>query len=93
MSFAEVDTHIMYKTRLFFGYICLSCLVVGVFYVKHTVLNKEKVLQNIHNDIKYLSEDVHMLNGEWAVLTEPSRLALLSQKILKMAPITGEHYK
>jgi hypothetical protein len=62
-----------------------------LFQVKYTVSDLENVHKSLKKQILTISEELHVLNAEWAYLNDPSRLRILVQKYLKdLFPIKGE---
>jgi hypothetical protein len=62
-----------------------------LFQVKYTVSDLENVHKSLKRQILASSEELHVLNAEWAYLNDPSRLRTLAQKYLKeLVPIKGE---
>jgi hypothetical protein len=62
-----------------------------LFQVKYTVSDLENMHKSLKKQILANSEELHVLNAEWAYLNDPSRLSTLVQKYLKdLVPIKGE---
>ena len=56
---------------------------IGLFLMKQRVVEYEKELKNLTNNILADMHEIHTLKADWAVLTEPSRLRhLLSQSTM-----------
>jgi hypothetical protein len=58
-----------------------------MFEVKSTVGMLDKHLANINREIVDDRGQIHELNVEWAMLTQPQRLQMLSQSVLQLTPI------
>ena len=50
---------------------------VGLFFMKQRVVEYEKELARLTNEILADKREIHTLKADWAVLTEPSRLRRL----------------
>ncbi|MGH6989175.1 MAG: cell division protein FtsL, partial [Stellaceae bacterium] len=61
-----------------------------MFEVKATVGRLDHHLAGINHEIAADREQIHALNVEWAMLTQPQRLQLLSQEVLQLAPISTQ---
>lgn len=66
-------------------------LVVGLalFKTKYAVMGLEQQHFQIKKNIQENREAVHVLRAEWAHLNDPSRLQILAQKYLDIAPVGG----
>jgi hypothetical protein len=58
-----------------------------MFQVKNRVARLDDRLQHVNRQIAQDQEQIHSLNAEWAVLTQPRRLEELSQRFLSLAPV------
>ncbi|MDR2464632.1 MAG: hypothetical protein LBD36_03440 [Holosporales bacterium] len=72
-----------------FPLLCL-CLGIILFQVKYTVSDLENTHKSLKREILAKTEELHILNAEWAYLNAPSRLQKLADKYLKLSPITSE---
>ena len=61
----------------------------GMFLMKQRVVEYEKQLAKLHNDILADKREIHTLKADWAVLTEPSRL----RKLLSESAVHQIHVK
>lgn len=70
----------------------LFLLLLGIilFQIKYTVADLENLHLFLKRSIDEKSEEVHVLNAEWAYLNNPERLQELNQKYLNLVPIKGE---
>ena len=50
---------------------------IGLFFMKQHVVEYEKELARLTNEILADKREIHTLKADWAVLTEPSRLRRL----------------
>ena len=50
---------------------------IGLFFMKQRVVEYEKELARLTNEILTDKREIHTLKADWAVLTEPSRLRRL----------------
>jgi hypothetical protein len=67
------------------------CIGVVLFQVKYTVSDLENMHKALKKQILEKSEELHVLNAEWAYLNDPNRLTALANKHLKnLSPIRGE---
>lgn len=66
-------------------------LVVGLalFKTKYAVMSLEQQHSQIKKNIQETREAIHVLRAEWAHLNDPSRLQVLAQKYLDIAPVGG----
>ncbi len=58
-----------------------------MFQVKNRVARLDERLQTVNRQIGRDQEQIHSLNAEWAVLTQPRRLEELSQRFLALTPV------
>jgi hypothetical protein len=67
-----------------------AVIVVGyaMFQVKYEVQQQEEALARLDRQIVEGREAIRVLNAEWSFLTQPARLSELSQRYLKLAPIS-----
>ncbi|MBQ3695867.1 MAG: hypothetical protein II938_02720 [Alphaproteobacteria bacterium] len=57
---------------------------IGLFLMKQRVVEYEKELNSLTNEILADMKEIHTLKADWAVLTEPSRLRhLISESSVK----------
>ena len=70
-----------------FNLICLGCAVlsgVAMFLLKYHVLDQEKRLAEVRRQIVKDRRELHLLNADWAMLTDPQHLReLIKQTDLK----------
>jgi len=64
-------------------------LGVSLFLVKYDVQAKEEQLVKIGRQISTDQEAIHVLKAEWSFLTQPARLAELSERHLPLHPLTA----
>ena len=73
--------------QLFINFLLLSVAIgigIGLFFMKQRVVEYEKELNQLTNQILADKREIHTLKADWAVLTEPSRLRrLLAESELK----------
>ncbi len=64
-------------------------LAVGLalFKTKYAVMGLEQQHSQIKKNIQETREAIHVLRAEWAHLNDPSRLQVLAQKYLDIAPV------
>jgi hypothetical protein len=67
------------------------CAVLGVslFLVKYDVQSLEEQLVKIDRQAAADQEAIHVLKAEWSFLTQPARLAGLSERHLPLHPLTA----
>lgn len=61
----------------------------SLFMVKYDVQAKEEQLVKINRQIAIDQEAIHVLKAEWSFLTQPARLAELSERHLPLHPLTS----
>ena len=61
----------------------------SLFMVKYDVQAKEEQLVKINRQIAIDQEAIHVLKAEWSFLTQPARLAELSERHLPLHPLTA----
>lgn len=67
--------------------ILISCgMAFAVYQTKNQVVNIEKELNHVNNNIITANESIHTLKAEWSYLNTPSRLNKLNNKFLKLRP-------
>ncbi len=60
----------------------------GMFQVKYQVMQLEDELGRVNRGIDADRDQLRVLNAEWSYLNQPARLDQLSQRFLKLRPIT-----
>ncbi len=68
------------------GFALSITTAVVMFHIKYQVVDLEKQLSQVHQEIFLSEESIHLLHSEWAYLNTPSRLQELSAKYLQMVP-------
>jgi hypothetical protein len=67
-------------------------LVLGasgtLYYTSYQVQDQQERLQKIKAEQAVERENIHVLEAEWAFLTAPERLQMLSDKYLVLKPVT-----
>ena len=63
---------------------------VGLFMVKYRVQDLEDQLVTLNREIARDREAIQVLRAEWSHLNEPSRLKVLAERHLDMAPVLVE---
>lgn len=63
--------------------------ILGLFVIQTKVNNLEKQIQDINYQKRENLKEIHMLEAEWAYLSNPKRIKHLAE-ILKMKQIKGE---
>ena len=68
----------------------ISVVVLGValYQIKHEVQTKEDRLAALNRTILADQEALHVLKAEWSYLSQPERIAELSEKYLSLHPIS-----
>jgi len=66
-----------------------TVLGVGLFQVKYDVQSLEEQLVKIDRQAAVDQEAIHVLKAEWSFLTQPARLADLSERHLPLHPLTS----
>ena len=68
----------------------------GMFILKYHVVGKENNLAQIHKQIVKNNRSIHILNAEWANLSNPKRLRILVEKntsLQKIKPAQVIHWE
>jgi len=66
-----------------------ACAVgLGLYMVKYEVQDLKDELSATNRQIVHERESLHVLNAEWSLLNDPSRLSRLAQRYLGMSPVT-----
>jgi hypothetical protein len=61
-------------------------MALAVYQTKNKVINVERELNQINNQIITANETIHTLKAEWGYLNTPNRLDKLNDKFLKLRP-------
>ena len=76
------------KSAIFTG-MCAVCIMIAMLFIlKHKVLGLAKANEKLNNDILKVKEAIHILNAEWAFLTQPNKLSKYALP-LGLQPMTG----
>jgi len=69
-------------------------IVIGLvlFKIKYAVMELERQHTQVRKGIQDTNEALHVLRAEWAHLNDPSRLQVLAQKYLDIAPIASAQF-
>ncbi|HUT50356.1 MAG TPA: hypothetical protein VM325_13530 [Alphaproteobacteria bacterium] len=81
------------RKRTIIAMVLIGTLVVGLYHLKQQVQGVERRLAGVNLAIARDRQAIHVLRAEWAYLIRPSRLARLSQRHLKLQPITPKHIR
>ena len=75
------------KPNVFHGVILILALGAGLFFLKHTVEEKERSLAQMK--VQYLEDQkaIRVLKAEWAYLNSPQYLQSLARQYLTVRPI------
>lgn len=71
-------------------FICLMCsFILGsyLYYIKHQVIETNRMYAHVNQKIFAVSEHIHTLKAEWSHLNQPQRLRNLSVAHLNLKPI------
>ena len=86
--------------KRFFFYFFLGLMAFlatsGMFILKYHVVGKEKNLARIHNQIVQNNRSIHILQAEWANLSDAKRLRILVEKnttLQKIKPTQVIHWE
>lgn len=79
------------RLSLFLGLLILAFSASGLFVFKHSVQELNRKLKIINHNITKEQENIHVLNAEWAYLTQPQNLSKLSKKYLHLEQIEPYH--
>ncbi|MEK7246203.1 MAG: hypothetical protein AAB223_09315 [Pseudomonadota bacterium] len=69
-----------------------GALSLGLYVVKHRVIELEGRLTEINRGIARDQQAIHVLRAEWSYLNEPARLRDLASRHLGMTPATGGQF-
>lgn len=73
--------------------VLLSVSVAFLFNTKHKVQGIYKEISRLNSNIIKEKETIHILNAEWAFLTQPSKVAKLASKQLSLEPMSSKSIK
>ena len=59
----------------------------GMFSLKYHVVAREHYLKHLQLEIQKNKRSIHILNAEWANLTDPKRIHALMEKNTQLQPI------
>lgn len=86
--------------KRFFFYFLLGLMAFlatsGMFILKYHVVGKEKTLARIHRQIGQNNRSIHILQAEWANLSDAKRLRVLVEKntsLQKIKPAQIIHWE
>lgn len=86
--------------KRFFFYFLLGLMAFlatsGMFILKYHVVGKEKTLARIHRQIGQNNRSIHILQAEWANLSDAKRLRVLVEKntsLQKIKPAQVVHWE
>ena len=86
--------------KRFFFYFLLGLMAFlttsGMFILKYHVVGKEKALAHIHKQIEQNNRSIHILQAEWANLSDSKRLRILVEKntsLQKIKPAQIIHWE
>ncbi len=67
-------------------------IALGSYMLKNHVIFLEKDIRKTNRQIAANIRETHILKAEWSHLNDPSRIRRLSEKYLKLSPITAEQF-
>jgi len=67
-------------------------IALGSYMLKNHVIFLEKDLRKTNRQIAANIRETHILKAEWSHLNDPSRIGKLSEKYLKLKPITAKQF-
>ena len=67
-------------------------LSLGLYVVKHGVIDLENRLTQVNREIARDQKAIHVLRAEWSYLNEPSRLRDLAERHLGMSAADGGQF-
>ncbi len=70
--------------RILMRIMIISCLAIGLIYLKTRVVKYEKKIITLNHKIANVHEDINILNAEYAYLTRPDRIRDLAANKLQM---------
>ncbi len=79
----------MIRPSTILSIIAVSAVGYGMFQVKYEVMQLEERLNRVNHRIAERREAIHVLNAEWSLLSQPTRLDELARRYLNLAPITN----
>jgi cell division protein FtsL len=77
----------MFKPTVVLGTLILVVLAFAVFQVERHVQSLRAELEEINRQLVADSEQIHVLEAEWAYLNQPSRLREVAQNHLKLSVV------
>lgn len=79
----------MIRPATAFSIIAVCAVGYGMFQVKYQVMQLEDQLQHIRHQIAASRDNIRVLNAEWSLLNQPSRLDGLAKRFLSLTPVTN----
>lgn len=67
-------------------------IALGSYMLKNHVIFLEKDIKKTNRQIAANIRETHILKAEWSHLNDPSRIRRLSEKYLKLSPITAKQF-
>ncbi len=67
-------------------------IALGSYMLKNHVIFLEKDIRKTNRQIEANIRETHILKAEWSHLNDPSRIRGLSEKYLKLKPITAKQF-
>jgi hypothetical protein len=74
------------------GGVIITAAGIGAYGMKSIALEREQVLNLLQAQINEQKEMIVVLEADWAFLTRPERIHLLSQEMLSYAPVEAERF-
>lgn len=82
-----------WKPTTFFCIILIAITISCLFAVKHRVHVISKEMSKLNANIVREKEAIHILHAEWAFLTQPGKIAKLTDKHLHLQPMSSKDIK
>lgn len=82
----------MSKRGYFITFLVTGFMALILFHVKYRVINLEKDLKKVNQEVVSTQENIHVLKAEWGYLNRPDRIHKLSDKYLRLKKRTKKTY-
>jgi len=74
----------------FLWLILVAVICFGLFLTKYETQSLEAELLALNKVVLHRQEELHVLKAEWALLSRPERIQLLSERHLHLQPVTAK---
>ena len=67
----------------------IAAAAYGLYYTKFQVLELQRQIATVEQELQQENEHLHVVEAEWAYLTRPDRLQQLARKHTELKPVIG----